>query len=113
MKFKLKEHYEAVVIEMKGNVMGGPETQEFHELIKKLLTEGKKNIVVDLGGVKFMNSTGLGMLIGAFTSVKNAGGRFVLANATEKIESLLVITKLITIFENFDSVDKAIESFKK
>ncbi len=113
MRFKVKEHYEAVVIELKGNVMGGPETQEFHDLIKKLLSEGKKNIIVDLGSVKFMNSTGLGMLIGAFTSVKNAGGRFVLANATEKIESLLVITKLITIFENYDSVEKALESIKK
>jgi anti-sigma B factor antagonist len=58
-----------------------------------------------------MNSSGLGMLISGYTTMKNGGGALKLANATEKIESLLVITKLITIFENFSSVDDAIKSF--
>ncbi len=71
----------------------------------------KKNVVVDLGSVKFMNSSGLGMLISGFTTMKNGGGSLNLANATEKINSLLVITKLITIFENFNSVDEAVKSF--
>ncbi len=113
MRFKTKEHYNAIEIELKGNIIGGPETQEFHKMIKDFLAEGKKNIIVNLGSVKFMNSTGLGMLIGAFTSVKNAGGKFVIAKATEKINSLLVMTKLITIFENYETIEKAIESFKK
>ncbi len=113
MKIKTTEKYEAVVIELKGNVMGGVETNEFHKIIKSNIADNKKNIIVDLADVKFMNSTGLGMLISAFTSVKNAEGRLVLANATEKINSLLLITKLITIFENYDSVEKAVESFKK
>lgn len=113
MKIKTTEKYEAVVIELRGNVMGGVETNEFHEIIKSSIADNKKNLIVDLADVKFMNSTGLGMLISAFASVKNAEGRLVLANATEKINSLLVITKLITIFENYDSVEKAVESFKK
>lgn len=113
MRIKTSEQYDAAIITIKGNVMGGPEAQEFHDLLGKLLEEGKKNIVIDLGSVKFMNSTGLGMLISGYTSVKNKGGALKLANATEKINSLLVITKLITIFENFDSVDAAVESFKK
>ncbi len=113
MKIKVHEKYEAVVIELKGNVMGGPETQEFGELIHKLLDEGKKNIVVDLSGVKFMNSSGLGMLISGYTSVKNSDGKFAIAGATEKINSLLVITKLITIFDSYKTVDEAVESFKK
>ncbi len=113
MRIKTSEQYDAAIITIKGNVMGGPEAQEFHDLLAKLLEEGKKNIVIDLGSVKFMNSTGLGMLISGYTSVKNKGGALKLANATEKINSLLVITKLITIFENFDSVDAAVESFKK
>ena len=75
------------------------------------LTKIKKNVVIDLANVKFMNSSGLGMLISGFTTMKNGGGMLKLANATEKINSLLVITKLITIFEHFDSVDKAVESF--
>ena len=113
MRMKTSEKYGAVVITLKGNVMGGPDSQEFQDLLHKFLEENKKNIIVDLGGVKFMNSTGLGMLISGYTSVKNSGESLKLANATEKINSLLVITKLITIFENFNSVDEAAESFDK
>ena len=113
MKVKTHEKYGAVVIELKGNVMGGDDTKEFNELLHKLIDENKKNIVVDLGSVKFMNSSGLGMLIGGLTTVKKSDGQLKLANVTDKIESLLIITKLITIFEFHDSVDKAVESFKK
>jgi anti-sigma B factor antagonist len=111
MKIKPLEKYNAVVVELVGNVMGGPEAQEFSDLLHKLLDEGKKNVVIDLAETKFMNSSGLGMLISGYTTMKNGGGALKLANATEKIESLLVITKLITIFENFATVDDAIKSF--
>ena len=112
MKVKHIAKYGAAIIELKGNVMGGPEAQEFSNLLHKLLDEGKKNVIIDLAETKFMNSSGLGMLISGYTTVKNGGGVMKLANATEKIESLLVITKLITIFELFSSVDEAVESFK-
>ncbi|MFA7227895.1 MAG: STAS domain-containing protein [Melioribacteraceae bacterium] len=112
MKVKQVEKYGAVVVELKGNVMGGPEAQEFSDLLHKLLDEGKKNVIIDLSETKFMNSSGLGMLISGYTTVKNGGGVMKLANATEKIESLLVITKLITIFEHFATVETAVESFK-
>jgi anti-sigma B factor antagonist len=111
MKTKTTERYGAVIIELKGNVMGGDDTKEFNELLHKLIEEGKKNVIVDLGGVKFMNSSGLGMLIGGLTTMKKDNGHLKLANVTEKIESLLIITKLITIFETFDDLDKAVESF--
>ncbi len=111
MKIKVTERYEAVVIEISGNVMGGPEAAEFSEKIKSLIAEGKKKIVVDLADVKFMNSSGLGMMISGLTSVKNGGGAMKLACVTEKIHSLLMITKLISIFETYDSVDEAVKSF--
>lgn len=111
MKVKTTEKYEAVIIELKGNVMGGEDTKEFNDLLHKMIDAGKKNIVLDLSGVKFMNSSGLGMLISGLTTMKKAGGLLKLAGTTEKIESLLIITKLITIFESFDSVDKAVQSF--
>ena len=113
MRIKTSEKYGAVVITLKGNVMGGPDAQEFHDVLGDFLEDSKSNIIIDLGSVKFMNSTGLGMLISGYTSVKNKGGVLKLANATEKINSLLVITKLITIFDNFESVDAAAESFSK
>ena len=112
MKVKTVEQYGAVVIELKGNFMGGPEAQEFSDELHKLIDDGKKNVVIDLAETKFMNSSGLGMLISGYTTMKNGGGSLKLANATEKIESLLVITKLITIFEHYPSVDEAVKSFK-
>lgn len=111
MKVKTTEKYEAVIIELKGNVMGGEDTKEFNDLLHKMIDAGKKNIVLDLSGVKFMNSSGLGMLISGLTTMKKASGLLKLAGTTEKIESLLIITKLITIFESFDSVDEAVKSF--
>lgn len=110
MKTKLVEKYNAVVIELKGNVMGGDDTKEFTETLHKLIDEGKKNVIVDLSAVKFMNSSGLGMLISGLTTMKRADGQLKLANVTDKIESLLIITKLITIFESYESIDEAVKS---
>jgi anti-sigma B factor antagonist len=111
MKIKVTERYEAVILELKGNVMGGDDTKEFNELLHKLIDDEKKNIIIDLSDVKFMNSSGLGMLIGGLTTMKKANGHLKLARVTEKIESLLIITKLITIFEFYDTVDEAVKSF--
>lgn len=113
MKTKISERYNAVVIELKGNVMGGEDTKEFNDMLHKLIDDGKKNIVVDLHDVKFMNSSGLGMLIGGLTTVKKSEGTFRLSRVTDKIESLLIITKLITIFETYKTVDEAVASFAK
>jgi anti-sigma B factor antagonist len=112
MKTKLIEKYSAVIVELKGNVMGGDDTKEFNELLHKLIGEDKKNIIIDLSGVKFMNSSGLGMMISGLTTMKREGGHLKLANVTEKIESLLIITKLITIFETYESIDEAVKSFE-
>lgn len=111
MNYKINERYNSVVIEFKGDVMGGPDTVKLNEQLHKLIDENKKNIVADLSKVKFMNSSGLGTLIGALTTMRNAGGDLRLANATQKIESLLMITKLITVFQNYKSVDEAVASF--
>ena len=111
MKIKTSEKYGACIITLKGNVMGGDDTKTFNELLHKNIDADKKNIVVDLSGVKFMNSSGLGMLIGGLTTMKKGGGNLKLAGTTDKIESLLIITKLITIFESFKSVDEAVKSY--
>lgn len=111
MSFQIDERYNCVVIDFKGNVMGGPDAVSLNEKLHELIDQDKKNIIVDLGKVKFMNSSGLGMLIGALTTMKNAGGDLRIANASNKIESLLIITKLITVFENFKTLDEAVASY--
>jgi anti-sigma B factor antagonist len=111
MKLKYYEQYNAAVIQLIGNVMGGDDTKEFNELLHKLLDEGKKNAIVDLSEVKFMNSSGLGMLIGGLTTMKKGEGNLKLSRTTDKIESLLVITKLSQIFESYETIDEAVKSF--
>lgn len=113
MSFNVSERYNCVVIELKGNVMGGPDAVSLNEQLHELIEKGQTNIVVNLSKVKFMNSSGLGMLIGGLTTMRKAGGDLRIANATDKIESLLVITKLITVFKHFKSLDEAVESFNK
>lgn len=113
MKIKTTEKYGAAIIELKGNVMGGDDTKDFNDLLHKLVEENKLNIVVDLSEVKFMNSSGLGMLIGGLTTMKKSNGSLKLARVGDKIESLLIITKLITIFESYETVEEAVNSFPK
>ena len=84
---------------------------QFHGKIHEYIELNKKNIVVDLANVDWMNSVGLGMLISALTTVKNSGGRLVLANI-DKIESILTITRLISVLEHFESRDAAMKSFE-
>lgn len=111
MNINVSERYNCVVIEFKGNVMGGPDAVSLNEKLHELIEDDKTNVVVDLSKVKFMNSSGLGMLIGGLTTMRKAGGDLRIANATDKIESLLVITKLITVFKHYKSTDKAVESY--
>lgn len=111
MNFNVSERYNCVVIEFKGNVMGGPDAVKLNEKLHELIEDDKTNIVANLGKVKFMNSSGLGMLIGGLTTMRKAGGDLRIANATDKIESLLVVTKLITVFKHFKSLEEAVASY--
>ena len=99
-----------VLIEITGKIMGGEETTMFHGKIHEYIQRNQKSFVLNLEKVEWMNSVGLGMLISALTTVKNAGGRLVLANITN-IESILAMTRLITVFEHYDSTNDAIKSF--
>ncbi|MEA2030872.1 MAG: STAS domain-containing protein [candidate division Zixibacteria bacterium] len=110
MKFVDSLEGDIVILNVSGKIMGGDETTMFHGKIHEYINSNNKKIVVDLARVDWMNSVGLGMLISALTTVKNAGGRFVLANIT-KIESILTITRLITVFEHYDSREDAVKSF--
>ena len=111
MNYSVDEVYNAVVITLKGNIMGGPAGSKLHDTLQELKDAAKLNVVVDLAKVRFMNSSGLGMLISALTTMRNAGGDLRLANPEARIRSLLVVTKLITVFEHFDSVDAAVKSY--
>jgi anti-sigma B factor antagonist len=111
MKEKIKDN--VAILELKGKLMGGPDAQALHDKIHGLIADGIQRVVIDLSKTKWINSSGLGALMAAMTTCRNAGGDLKLANVTQKIESLLVITKLITVFETFESVDRAVVSFQQ
>ena len=110
----VKEKYvgDVVVVMPKGKIMGGPETDACHHKVKSMIAEGHKKLVVDLSKVKWVNSLGLGMLIACYTSCKNAGGGLKIAGASENVNHLLMITKLVTVFDCFDNADQAIGSLR-
>jgi len=110
MKFKDFEANGVIVMDLSGKIMGGEETTMFHGKMHEYIQAGKHKFVIDLKNVEWMNSVGLGMLISALTTVKNANGRLVLAHITN-IESILTMTRLITVFEHFDNREAALKSF--
>ena len=110
MKFTDILEGDILIMEISGKIMGGDETTMFHGKLHEYINQGKKSVVIDLAKVDWMNSIGLGMLISALTTLRNASGRLVLANI-DKIESILTITRLITVFDHYDSRDEAIKSF--
>ncbi|MEX0736280.1 MAG: STAS domain-containing protein [Bacteroidota bacterium] len=113
MSIKEKIVGDVVVLSLKGNLMGEPDTTDLRDKIYSLLQDDFVNIVLDLAKVKWVNSSGLGTLISSMTSIKNKGGEMRLANVTDKVESLFVITQLIKVFKTYESIDRAVASFRK
>ncbi len=110
MKLNSREQDGVVVLEPKGKIMGGPDATALKESIRDYVNANKKKVVIDLAEVDWMNSTGLGIMISCLKTVKEAGGDLKLSNVTEKIKSLLTITKLVTVFDSYDSTDEAIKA---
>jgi anti-sigma B factor antagonist len=113
MTIKEKVIDAVVVLELAGKIMGGPDASLLNDKLHDLLDKGKMKIIADLSGVNWMNSSGLGILIGGLTTMRNNGGDLKLSGVTERIQNLLMITKLLTVFDAHDSLDKAVASFKK
>lgn len=111
MKYNKSEIYNAAIISFQGKLRGGPDAQEFHNHIADLLAEGKKNIIVNMKDVSFVDSSGIGNIVSAFSTVKNAGGKLKLSGISDKIQGVLSITKLDSIFEQFPTVEEASKSF--
>ena len=79
--------------------------------VQSLIQQGQKNLLIDLGGVSYVDSAGLGELVQAYATAKNRGGALKLVNVTKRLRDLLVVTKLLTVFDTFDSEAEALASF--
>jgi anti-sigma B factor antagonist len=103
---------DVTILDMNGSVRMGEGAISLRNSIRGLVDGGKKKILLNLSGVKNIDSSGIGELIANYTTVSRDGGQLKLLNLTEKIQNLLVITKLLTVFDSFDNEPEALNSFK-
>lgn len=108
MSLDVEKRGEIFLLTPKKDLSGGEETREIEKAIKEIIDQGPPQIVVDLGRVSYINSSGLGSLVAAHTSCKNREGYLRLARTGKRIKNLFLITKLAFVFETFDSVDDAL-----
>ena len=113
MKYKVREEGKVTVIDLSGKLMGGYDADVFRDLVHELIEKGRKKIVVNLASIKWINSTGVGILITGYTTLRKNKGDLKLLNVSKKIESVLYVTKLNLIFECFDDENEAIKSYTR
>lgn len=106
-----KETGGVTVLELSGQVVLGAESNQLRKAIKELLDKGKTRLVLDVAQVRHIDSAGLGALVAAYTSARDKGARLALSRVSERVNSLLQITKLVTVFETYPSVEAAVKSF--
>jgi len=112
LKVKTEMQDDVAVVHVSGKLMGGPESENLRNEIKGLIEQGTKRFVINLHGVPWINSTGLGALMSVYTSVQRSEGSLKLCNVSDRIQSLFMITKLLTIFDTYPTEKEAVEAFK-
>ena len=113
MKVSTRQVDGVVVMDMSGRITLGEGSVVLRDAVRELLSKGNKKILANLAEVNYIDSSGIGELVSAFTTVKNQGGELKLLNLTKKVHDLLQITKLYTVFDIKDDEATAIASFNK
>jgi len=102
---------DVTILDLEGKVTIGEGSVALRGAIRRLLGEGKNKILLNLGKVGYIDSSGIGELVSSFTAVNKEGGSLKLLNLTQKIQDLLAITKLLTVFDTYDDEASALASF--
>ena len=102
---------DVTVLDLKGKMTLGEGDELLKDKINSLLASGKRKLVLNLEGVPYIDSAGLGEIVRTYTTVSRQGGSLKLLNLTKRIEDLLAITKLLTVFETYDTEQEAVKSF--
>src|SRR5438105_1073842 len=100
------------ILDLSGRIVLGEESSMLRDELKNLVARGEKKILLNLGDVSYIDSSGLGALVSGYTSVSGQQGQLKLLNLTKKVHDLLQITKLLTVFQVYDDEKTAIASFK-
>jgi len=111
LKINVRESANVVVLDLNGRITIGEEASSLRDTIRELLESGQKNILLNLAEVSYIDSTGLGQFVGSFATVTSRGGQLKLLNLQTKLQELMQITKLITVFETYTNESAAIRSF--
>jgi len=106
-----KERSGVTILQLSGRVTLGEESAALRTKIKEVLAQGKTRVVLDLADVSYIDSAGLGTLVAGYTSAQNQGGNMKLANLTKRFDEQLNITKLVTVFDVYKTVEDAVKSF--
>jgi anti-sigma B factor antagonist len=103
---------DVTILDMSGAVRIGEGAIALRDAIRGLADSGKKKILLNLAGVNYVDSSGIGELIANYTTVSRQGGQLKLLNLTDRIQNLLVITKLLTVFDAYEDEGEALKSFE-
>jgi len=112
LEVKERQAGDVTILDMNGSVRIGEGSIALRDAIRRLADEGKKKMLLNLAGVSYVDSSGIGELIANYTTVKRQGGQLKLLNLTDRIQNLLVITKLLTVFDTYDNETEALKSFE-
>jgi|SRR5215216_5535694 anti-sigma B factor antagonist len=112
LNIKERQTGDVTILDLSGKVTIGEGSVQLREAVSRLLEAGKKKILLNLGDVSYVDSSGIGELVSSYTTTSNRGGHLKLLNLTKKIQDLLMITKLLTVFETHDDEQKAVASFQ-
>ena len=106
-----REVSHVAILDIHGRIILGPEIGALRTAVNDLIAQGKKKIILNLAQVDYLDSSGVGELVGSFTTVRNAGGELKLLNLTQKVHDVLHVTKLYTVFDIKDDEFTAVRSF--
>jgi anti-sigma B factor antagonist len=111
MKITNREVDHVTILDITGRIVLGSETETLRSAVRELVGKGKQKIILNLAGVDYIDSSGVGELVASFTAVRNSGGELKLLNLTQKVQDVLNVTKLYTVFDVKDDEFKAVKSF--
>lgn len=113
MKISTRQVDGVTILDLSGRITLGEGSVQLRDAVRELLSKGQKNILLNLADVNYIDSSGIGELVSAFTTMRNQGGELKLLKLTKKVHDLLQITKLYTVFDIKDDEAQAIASFKQ
>ena len=111
VSFQVKNTGDVCVLSPEGKIVIGDEVGALREKIKQLLDSGNKNILINLANVSYIDSTGVGALVGSFTTIRNQGGQMKLSNLIQRVRDILLVTKLLTVFDVYENETEGARSF--